>query len=242
MDQRGKIMNNRFSVVIPAHNEQDNIAPLLEDLLELRGKIENPFEIVVVDDNSSDKTGGIAEAYSKKFKNIRVVHRSKGNNGMGFALVDGTKKATHDIVVWVMGDRSDDLRTIPRIVNKIDNGYDLVTGSRYITGGSRGDLDLFKSSLSMGYSLLSRAVFGVPTHDITNAFRGFRKEVFSSIRLESGDFAVSPEFAIKAHIKGYKLGEVPTGYSNRRAGKAKFDLLRMGIRYFQLFKYKITGV
>ncbi|MBN2517864.1 MAG: glycosyltransferase [Candidatus Altiarchaeota archaeon] len=231
----------RFSVVIPAHNEQDNIAPLLEDLLKLRKKIENPFEIVVVNDNSSDKTGGIAEEYSKKYKNIKVVHRSKGNNGMGFALVDGTKKATHDITLWVMGDRSDSLETIPKIVGRIGEGYNLVTGSRYITGGSRGDLDLFKSFLSMGYSLLARAVFGVPTHDITNAFRGFRREVFDSVRLESGDFAISPEFAIKAHIKGYKLGEVPTGYSNRRAGQAKFDLLRMGIRYFQLFKYKFTG-
>ena len=80
------------SIVTPVHNEQGNISKLLDDLIKLKRRLKN-FEIIVVDDNSSDKTGLIAHYYSKKYKNIKVLHRSKDVNGMGAALKDGTKAA-----------------------------------------------------------------------------------------------------------------------------------------------------
>ena len=83
-----------------------------------------------------------------------------------------------------------------------------------------------------------RLIFGIKVHDITNAFRAFRKEVFDTVNIESGDFAISPEFAIKAHLAGFKLGEVPTTYTNRKAGKTNFKMLEMGLRYLSLTKYR----
>lgn len=228
----------KLSIVTPVHNEEGNLVPLMDDLLKLRNDKKLECEIVIVDDNSSDSTGKIADEFSKKFSDIAVIHRKKGNNGMGFALIDGTKKAKGEVIIWVMGDRSDDIQTIPLIGEKIDDGFDMVLGSRYMKGGSRGDLGPFKALMSSGYTTIARIIFGISVHDITNAFRGFRKEVFDNIVPESGDFAISPEFSLKSHMKGYNVGEVPTIYFNRKAGKTKFNMLRMGLRYISLFKYR----
>lgn len=230
-----------ISIVIPAHNEQENISKLLDNLVKLKSSPKN-FEIIVVDDNSSDKTRMIATNYSKKCKNIKVLHRGKGINGMGAALKDGTKAAKGKYIVWVMGDNSDDLTTIPKFIEKLRNGYDIVFGSRYMKGGSRGDLGALKAMLSAGYTYLAGLIFGIKIHDITNAFRAFKKEVFNNIKLESNDFAISPEFAIKSHLKGFKLGEVPTLYRDRKAGQPKFKLIKMGIAYCKLFKYRLHSV
>lgn len=229
-----------FSVVIPAYNEEQNLPKLLDNLIGLKNSYKD-FEIVIVNDNSSDKTGEIAESYSMKYKNIKVIHRKKGVNGMGAALKEGTKAANGRYVVWVMGDNSDDLTTIPKLIKKIEEGHDIVFGSRYIENGSSGDLEFVKAFLSSGYSSISRLVFGFKVHDITNAFRAFKKKVFDSISLESNNFAISPEFAIKAHLKGYKLGESPTTYSNRKAGATKFRFIKMGVEYCKLLKYKFKN-
>lgn len=225
------------SIVVPAYNEQENLPKLMKNLIGLRNSLKD-FEIIIVDDNSSDKTGFLADAYSRKHSNVRVVHRSKGLNGMGIALKEGTRAAKGRYIVWVMADNSDDLSTIPRFVGKLKDNFDMVFGSRYIKGGSKGDLDAFKAMLSSGYTLAAGLIFGFKVHDITNAFRAFKKEIFNNIMLESNDFAISPEFAIRAHLKGYKLGEVPTTYKNRKAGATKFRLIRMGIAYCKLFKYR----
>lgn len=232
-------MNSKISIIIPAHNEKDNLRPLMDSVEKLRKKQKWDCEIVIVNDNSSDNTGEIAAELSKKFKKIQVINR-KGNRGMGNALKEGTKKAKGNIIVWIMGDRSDELSIIPKMVRMIEQGNDVVFGSRYVSGGSSGDLDKFKAFSSSGYTTLARIVFGIKVHDITNAFRAFRKEIFGELKIESGDFAISPEFAIKAHLKGYKLAEVPTTYSDRKAGHTKFKMFKMGARYLSLFKYRFS--
>lgn len=229
-----------ISIVIPVYNEEGNIVPLVESVEKLRKKQKWNCEIVIVDDNSKDNTAKLSDKLSKKYKKIRVI-RKKGNQGMGNTLIRGTKEAKGDIIVWIMGDRSDDLNTIPKMIKKIENGADVVFGSRYIPGGSSGDIDKFKAIASSGYTTFARVVFGIGVHDITNAFRAFRKEVFNKIKLDSGDFAISPEFAIKAHLKRFKLSEVPTTYSDRVSGQTKFNMFKMGIRYLSLVKYKFKN-
>ncbi|MBU0762960.1 MAG: glycosyltransferase [Candidatus Altiarchaeota archaeon] len=228
----------KYSIVIPAYNEDGNIEELVNDI---KKSCCGEHEIILVDDNSSDNTPEICDILSKH-KNISCIHRKKGDNGMGYALIDGTRWAKGDYIVWVMGDRSDKTDTIDEIVKKLDEGYDMVIGSRYMNGADSGDLARDKAIYSSGYTLLARLIFGIPVHDITNAFRGFRKKVFQDITLESGDFAISPEFAIKAQLRGYKLGEVPTTYTNRKAGKPKFSLIKMSIRYISLFRYRLKSI
>lgn len=226
----------RISIVVPAHNEEQNLPSLLEAHDALRRQQKWDCEFVIVDDNSSDNTGKVADALAKKYAKVKVLHRNL-NPGMGNALKDGTKLASGSIIIWAMADKSDDPATFPKMVAMVDAGYDMVFGSRYIKGGSRGDLAMHKALLSWGYSFTARLIAGIKVHDITNAFRCFKKEVFTSLKIESGDFAISPEFALKAHKAGYKLGEVPTVYADRKAGKTTFKILKMGSRYVSMFRF-----
>ena len=228
----------KISIVTPAHNEEENLPQLINAIINLIRSMKWDAELVIVNDHSTDNTIKIVESYIAKYPGlIRLITRNDGRMGMGYTLIEGTREAKGDYVLWTMADRSDDIDTYPRIINALKD-YDMIFGSRYIKDGSRGDLEYNKAVASSTYSKLARFIFKLPVHDITNAFRGFKKEVFNKVKLVSGDFAISPEFAIKAHLAGYKLGEVPTTYNNRKAGKTKFKMLKMGLRYASLFRYK----
>ena len=222
-----------ISIIIPAHNEEENISQLLDDLIKLKFK----KEIIVVSDHSTDKTNEIVRKYKRKNKNIILFDRKTGDKGMGFTLIDGTNKARGDIIVWTMGDKSDDLNTIYKMIDKINFGSDVVFASRYMEGGSIGDNSKLKALMSGGYSFVANLIFRMGVHDIGNAFRAFKKEVFDSVELERGDFSISPELAIKAHLAGFKLGEVPTSYTKRKKGTSQFKLIKMGWEDIKLFKY-----
>lgn len=238
----------KVSFVIPFHNEEKNCVSMVKRVVDFGKKNKLIFEVIPIDDRSTDKTAEKLIELSQKYSNVRPIFRKddgkeKGNT-MGRALIVGTKKAAGNIVIWTMGDMADDTKTYIDIIEKINTGYDMVFGSRYMSGGSRGNLDRLKAFLSSWGTRLSRILFGIPVHDITNAFRGFRKEVFDVIRLDSPGFSISPEFAIKAYLTGYKLGEVPTVYTNRVEGISNFKLYNMTKSYLKLYillfyKYKV---
>lgn len=233
-------MSKSFDVsfVIPFHNEKDNAGPMLDRVLQFGRSQKWHFEIVPVNDRSSDITGKILDRYAHRYPHIHPVHRRQGGepgNTMGSALREGTRETQSKIVIWTMGDLSDDTQTYVDIVDKLKAGYDMVFGSRYMPGGSRGNLDAVKAFLSSNGTLLARILFGVPVHDITNAFRGFKKNVFTAVNLEGTGFDISPEFAIKAHQAGFKLGEVPTIYTNRERGIPKFKLWKMTKTYLKVY-------
>ncbi len=238
----------KISFVIPFHNEEKNCIPMLERVVKFAEKNNFSYEVIPVDDRSSDKTQILLTQFAKKNPHIKPIFRTedqveKGNT-MGKALISGTKKASGNIIIWTMGDLADDTDTYLEIIHKINSGYDLILGSRYMPGGSRGNLDIIKAFLSSWGTILARILFEVPVHDITNAFRGFKKGIFGNIKLHSTGFSISAEFAIKAYLSGYKLGEVPTVYTNRVEGVSSFKMYKM-IKsylslYFQLFwKYKL---
>lgn len=238
----------KISFVIPLHNEEKNTSPLLDRVIKYGKEKKWDFEIIPVDDKSNDKTAEILRKFSRKYKFIRPIFRinikeEKGNT-MGKALIEGTKHSRGDIIIWTMGDLTDDPETYGKIVDKLKDNYDIVFGSRYMPGGSRGNLDLLKAFLSSWGTILARIFFQVPVHDITNAFRGFKKSLFNAVELESSGFSISPEFAVKAHMAGFKLCEVPTEYTNRVEGVSSFRLFQMTRSYLKLYfslfwKYKI---
>lgn len=238
----------KISFIIPLHNEEKNAQAVVERILKYGKSKKWNFEVIPVDDRSTDQTGNILKKLSRQYSSVKPLIRKadgeqKGNT-MGITLVEGTRKSTGDIIIWTMGDLADDPQTYGKIVEKIRGNFDMVFGSRYIPGGSRGNLDVLKAFLSSRGTKLAGFLFGISTHDITNAFRGFKKSVFDSIILESPGFSVSPEFAIKAHLGGFRLGEVPTVYTNRIEGVSNFKLYKMTksylMLYFSLFyRYKI---
>lgn len=227
------------SFIIPLHNEEKNCLPAIERIIKFAKANRLNYEIIPVDDRSSDKTAFLLKKIAKKYNTVKPLIRKddsdeKGNT-MGLALLAGTKKANYSFVIWTMGDLADSVKTYKDILAKLDAGYDMVFGSRYMPGGSRGNLDALKAYLSSSGTRLAKILFRVPVHDITNAFRGFNKNIINNIELNESGFAISPEFAIKAHLKGYKLGEVPTVYTNRTQGVSNFKLFKMTKSYLLLF-------
>lgn len=228
----------KVSIIIPMHNEEGNAPLILEKLIGETRKWQYACEIIAVDDNSVDKTSQILEEYTNRYNYIFLATKRDDRKGMGAALIEGMKAAKGDVITWVMGDLSDDLTKIPEMVKKIADGYDIVFASRYMKDGSSGDLDRFKAFLSSRFTVFAKIIFGIRIHDITNAFRVFKRELAEKIKLESTDFAISPELAIKAHILGYRLTEVPCSYKTRTAGKTKFKIVKMVLKYLTLLKYK----
>jgi len=239
----------KVSFVIPFHNEEKNCIPMVERVVKYARRNHLIFEVIPVDDRSTDQTPIFLRSLFIKHSSVKPVFRKvdieERGNTMGKALVAGTKKAKGKIVIWTMGDMADDTKTYGEIIKKLNEGFDMVFGSRYMPGGSRGNLDRIKAFLSSWGTRLAQLLFGVEVHDITNAFRGFKKSVFDQLQLDSSGFSISPEFAIKAHLAGFRLGEVPTIYTNRVEGVSNFKLYKMTKSYLTLYwklfcKYRLS--
>ena len=223
----------KISVVIPAHNEKGNLRELIEQLVVSPIPEESKIEIVLVDDNSSDGTGTIVDSLENEYEFIRVIHR-KGKPGFGLALREGFKAATGDIIIPFMADFSDDFNDIPKLLQKISEGYDVAFGSRFINGGQIEDYPFLKLLCNRAFNIFVRTIFKFEIRDVTNAFKAYKKEVLQQINIESTGFEICAEIPIKAYINSYKMVEVPTTWSGRKRGIAKFSYGKMGWPYLSL--------
>lgn len=237
---------HKISIIIPAHNEEDNIhnligtlVPVLEEHVET-----HDFELVFVDDNSTDMTPKIIDGLAKKDLRIKAVHRT-GTPGFGNAIKTGFKNATGDVVIPLMADLSDDPYDIPKLVRKIEEGYDIAYGSRFCDGGSTDGYPPTKMLANRVFNNLVRLLFGIRHKDITNAFKAYRREVLDSIgidNLAANGFDLTVEIPLKAHILGFSSAEVPVSWHGRKRGEAKLKLSENGHRYgMRLLKMFVIG-
>jgi len=225
----------KLSIVIPAHNEEENIAQVIE---QVEDKIKFLFDLVVVNDHSTDKTAEIVAGLAKKFTNIILIE-NKLEPGFANAIKTGLTSAKTDVVVPVMGDLCDDLETIPVMFEKIIKGFDVVCGSRYIKGGSRIGGSKVKGFFSFFVGRTMSMFTGIPTRDVANAFKMYRKEVVDSINIESTGFEISMEMALKAYFKGFKVTEVPTVWKEREKGKSTFKMLNLTPNYSRWYLWAL---
>lgn len=126
-----------------------------------------------------------------------------------------------------MADGCDDPATIPRMLVAIEAGADVVAGSRYMSGGRKVGGPWLQTRLSRGLGLALRRWAGVPVHDVSNAFKMYRRAVLEAIRPEGDGFALSMEMLVKAHVAGYRIAEVPTTWTERKTGRSKFRPLQV---------------
>ncbi|VVB95774.1 Glycosyltransferase AglD [uncultured archaeon] len=236
----------KISIVVPAHNEEENLPSLLDELLPVLEKnIETQdFELVIVDDNSTDETPELIERLASKDSRIKPFHRHT-EPGFGNAVKEGLRNATGDIVIPVMGDLSDDPQDIPKLVRKIEEGYDIAYGSRFVEGGGTDGYPSAKMIANRTFNNCVRLLFGIKHKDITNAFKAYRKEVLESIgidNLEANGFDLTVEIPLKAHILGFRSAEVPVTWHGRKRGEAKLKLSENGTKYGKrLMKLFIVG-
>lgn len=232
-----------ISVVIPTYNEKENIGILIDKIEDVLIKNGLKGEVVVVDDNSPDGTGDVVKGRNSKYKNVRLIVRNE--RGVGTAHYLGYKKASGDIIIAMDSDLSHDPTQIPEFIKKIGEGYDIVIGSRHISG-SRYEKAAKKTFLKYLTSkignILTTNISGVKIHDFTNGYRAIRKEVIDQASYpDSTGNAFLMEFIVKAHKRGFRVTEIPATFKDRVAGKSKLKLGRQaGIYFLKLIKYRFS--
>lgn len=225
----------KISIIVPAHNEEENLQHLMDELVPVLLQYDETkdFELVLVNDNSTDRTPEIIEELGSKNPRIRPVHRHS-SPGFGNAVKEGFRNASGDIIIPVMGDLSDDPHDIPKLVQKIEEGYDIAYGSRFTEGGATEGYPKAKMVANRAFNNMVRLLFGIRHKDLTNAFKAYRKEVLERIgidNLEATGFDLTVEIPLKAHIMGFTSAEVPVTWHGRERGEAKLKLSENGSKY-----------
>ncbi len=210
-------------IIIPTYNELDNLQPLLQEIFSYVPNI----DILIVDDNSPDGTGQLADEISGENPHVHVLHRA-GKLGLGTAYIAGFKYAiarNYDAAFEMDADFSHDPRYLPDFLKAIENA-DLVIGSRYIPGGNTPNWSLLRRFISGGGNLFARFMLGIPVHDCTAGFRCYRRKVLESIDLDtiqSQGYAFQVELAYRTTQLGFRVVETPIVFMDRRVGKSKMS-------------------
>ncbi|HNS32655.1 MAG TPA: glycosyltransferase family 2 protein [bacterium] len=225
----------KLSVIIPARNEEENIEETIRGLMPYIGS--HDTEIVVVNDHSTDNTERIVKNIQERNSHVRIVDNLK-EPGFANALMTGFENARGVFVVPFMADSCDAPETLPEMLEKGEEGYDLVCGSRYIRGGKRVGGPLVQGCFSRIVGLTLSLLTGLPTKDAGNAFKMYRRENLLSFRLRQKGFAISMEACINFFLNGYRICDVPTAWYGRKKGKSKFRLSKT-MPYIKLYFYTI---
>ena len=226
-----------YSIVIPAHNEQACVeATLLELADKLYAELIN-FEIVVVDDHSSDGTAAAVAQVSARWPQVRCIPNVRPN-GFGNAIHTGLDAAVGEAVCIVMADASDDAGDVVAYWRAIERGYDCAFGSRFVRGAKVVDYPWVKLVLNRCANSFVAGLMGIRYNDVTNAFKCYRREVIDGIRpILSHHFNITVELPLKAIVRGYSWTVLPTAWYNRKGGESKFKIKEMGSRYLFIVLY-----
>jgi dolichol-phosphate mannosyltransferase len=211
-------------VCLPTYNERDNLEPMVRALAEV---LPEGGRVLVIDDNSPDGTGEIADRLAVELPWLEVLHRPE-KQGLGRAYVDGFHRALAkgaDLVLEMDCDFSHDPRDLPRLIAAVEAGADVALGSRYVEGGGTENWGLVRRLISRGASIYTRVLL-MPIHDATGGFKCFRRTVLESIDLESIDaagYVFQIETTYRALRKGFRIVEVPIRFVDRTVGESKMS-------------------
>ncbi|MDD4902560.1 MAG: polyprenol monophosphomannose synthase [Patescibacteria group bacterium] len=211
-------------IVIPTYNEKNNLAGLVKEIFSLA--MEN-LSVIIVDDNSPDGTGILADNLAEEMAGVEVIHRPI-KSGLGSAYVAGFKLALAcgaDYIMEMDADFSHDCRYLPVFLREM-NDADLVLGSRYVKGGAIVNWGLTRRLVSLLGNIYARSILAVPIRDLTGGFKCYRRAVLEKIdldRLDSQGYVFQIETTYLALKQGYKVKEIPIVFTEREAGKSKFN-------------------
>lgn len=208
-------MPKPVTIILPTYNEKDTIEPLLK---EIAGRLSPDSEIIVVDDDSPDGTGEIAERLGEDDPRIRVLRRKE--RGLTSALRAGAAAARHGTVIWLDADFAHPPETIPALI-AAEDGFDIVVASRYVPGGHDGRKAPIRRWASLALNRVGRALVGSRVRDLSSGFVRARKSVLDALPFQGtyGDYCIT--FLVRAERKGYRIGEIPYVNSERERGYSK---------------------
>ncbi len=212
-------------IIIPTYNESDNI----EKLLDLISRTDPAAHVLIVDDNSPDRTYEIVERLMQtSYPGRLFLLKRAGKLGLGTAYIAGFKWALardYDYIFEMDADFSHDPKYLPAFLTAIEK-HDLVLGSRYVPGGGVKNWGLLRKIISRGGSLYARTILGLSLRDLTGGFKCFRRQVLESIDLDavkSNGYSFQIEMTYRARCKGFRICETPIVFEDRTAGKSKMS-------------------
>ncbi|MCF7887592.1 MAG: glycosyltransferase family 2 protein, partial [Candidatus Omnitrophica bacterium] len=217
-----------ISIIIPVRDEEQIIKKTLCEFTNKLSKHFLDFEIIVVDDGSTDSTEQRVEEIIRKDSRIRYLYNN-APHGFGFAIRKGLEFYKGDVVVIAMADGSDEPRDVVRYCKMIKKGYDCVFGSRFIRNSKVDNYPWFKLVLNRLANIVVQILFGIKNNDITNAFKCYRREVIEGVKpILSHHFNLTVELPLKAIVRGYSYVTIPINWYGRKTGIAKFKIKEMG--------------
>jgi dolichol-phosphate mannosyltransferase len=216
------------TIVLPTYNERENLAHALERIREVADGHGIQLHTLIVDDDSPDGTGELADRLAGEHPDVAVLHRA-GKEGLGKAYLAGFRHALAagaDLLFEMDADLSHDASYLPHFVALIDQGADVVLGSRYVRGGGVENWPLSRKLISRGGCLYAQAVLGLPYHDLTGGFKCFRRRVLETIDLDAIDtkgYGFQIEMTYRAHKLGFRVVELPIIFVDRQVGASKMS-------------------
>lgn len=227
--------NYIVSVVIPAYNEENTIGVVIEETIQIMETLKIPYEIIVIDDGSTDKTKEVASKYK-----VTLVSNGK-NKGKGYALRKGLSHAQGEIIITIDSDGSHKPKEIPDLIYPLYNGADIVMGSRFL--GRKKD---HTSKLHLlGNHIINATIMILTRKKITDSqtgLRAFKKNILKEISLESYGYEFESELTVKCLKNGFKLEEIPISCERRKYNLSKIKILSDGVRILRtILKYTITN-
>ncbi len=214
----------RTLIVTPTYNEKDNLPRFVDAVRSAWPEA----DLMVVDDNSPDGTGALADAIAAKDDHVKVMHRP-GKLGLGTAYTQAFKKGLdegYDRFFEMDADLSHDVRYLPDFIAALDEGADVVIGSRNIPGGGVEGWGLGRHFISKGGSLYSRTILGLPVKDLTSGYKAFTRRALEAIDIDSvhsNGYSFQIEMTYRALRKGMRVKEVPIVFVDRTAGRSKMS-------------------
>jgi dolichol-phosphate mannosyltransferase len=215
----------RATVCLPTYNERDNLEPML---LALRDVLREGDRVLVIDDNSPDGTGQLADTLAAEHPFVEVLHRER-KDGLGPAYLAGFRRALADgaeLILEIDCDFSHDPQDVPRLIAAAEGGADLVLGSRYVRGGKVVNWGIVRRAISRGASLYTALFLRMGVSDPTGGFKCFRRVVLESIDLDAvrpRGYAFQIEVTYRAKRAGFRVVEIPITFADRTAGQSKMS-------------------
>jgi dolichol-phosphate mannosyltransferase len=212
-------------VCLPTYNERANLEPMLRALGDV---LPEGGRVLVIDDNSPDGTGELAEELARGLGHVDVLHRER-KEGLGPAYLAGFRRALADgadLILEMDCDFSHDPKDVPRLIAAVEDGADVALGSRYVPGGGTRNWGALRRAISAGGSLYARAVLGVSIRDLTGGFKCFRRAVLETIDLDAisaKGYAFQIEGTYRAIRAGFRVAEVPITFADREVGGSKMS-------------------
>ncbi len=227
----------KFSIVIPAHNESENIIPTVDGLVEVLVREQIDYEIVIVNDHSTDDTEDVISSIVANNACCKLVE-NKEQPGFGMAVRCGLNNFSGDAVAIVMADASDDPEDVITYYRELEKGVDCVFGSRFMKQSTVKNYPLHKLWINRLVNFGIKIMFWIKFNDVTNAFKAYRRETIDGLRpLLSRHFNLTVELPLKSIVRGYSYSVVSINWYGRTKGVSNLKLKEMGSRYAFIVLY-----